>query len=197
MVERIRNAIVIYDKYFMLYTTSPYYILAVLLDPRRRLEYFKDNSKQDWADKRELGENIWLKTKYPNGVPPPPKTPGRKKQSRHETDDPISAFATAFDGLSWRTGKRSEDEFSDFIESAQHQLSKGQTALSFWLDEAQRTRWPLLSKLARDILSIPAMSAEDERVFSGARRTLSWERSMMGPVLLNRLECLKYWSKTR
>lgn len=41
-------------------------------------------------------------------------------------------------------------------------------ALQWWLDAQQRTRWPMLSHLAVNVLSIPAMSAEAERVFSGA-----------------------------
>ena len=33
--------------------------------------------------------------------------------------------------------------------------------------------------MAIDILSIPAMSDEPESVFSGARRTISWDRAQM------------------
>ena len=49
--------------------------------------------------------------------------------------------------------------------------------------------------MAIDILSIPAMSDEPERVFSGARRTVSWERMRLGPEMIERLECLKSWIK--
>jgi hypothetical protein len=47
--------------------------------------------------------------------------------------------------------------------------------------------------MAMDILSIPAMSDEPERVFSGACRTVSWERSQMEPKTLEMVECLKHW----
>jgi len=47
--------------------------------------------------------------------------------------------------------------------------------------------------MAIDILSIPAMSAESERVFSGARRTISWERSSLGATVVEQTECLKSW----
>jgi hypothetical protein len=50
--------------------------------------------------------------------------------------------------------------------------------------------------MAIDILSIPAMSAEPERVFSGARRTVSWERAQMDPETLEMTECLKHWKKS-
>ena len=47
--------------------------------------------------------------------------------------------------------------------------------------------------MAIDILSIPSMSAEAERVFSGARRTVSWERILLGSTSIERMECLKSW----
>ena len=70
-----------------------------------------------------------------------------------------------------------------------------QNALQWWCIQEHQQRWPLLSQLAIDILSIPAMSAEPERVFSGARRTISWERAQLSPEQLEKAECLKYWSK--
>jgi len=50
--------------------------------------------------------------------------------------------------------------------------------------------------MAIDILSIPAMSDEPERIFSGARRTVSWERAQMGAKNLEKVECLKYWKRS-
>ena len=50
--------------------------------------------------------------------------------------------------------------------------------------------------MAMDILSIPAMSDEPERIFSGGRRTVSWERAQMGAENLERVECLKYWKRS-
>jgi hAT family C-terminal dimerisation region len=47
-----------------------------------------------------------------------------------------------------------------------------------------------------DILSIPAMSDEPERVFSGARRTVSWERAQMRAETLKKVECLKHWKRS-
>jgi hypothetical protein len=47
--------------------------------------------------------------------------------------------------------------------------------------------------MAINILSIPAMSASPERVFSGACRTISWERMKLGADNIERGECLKSW----
>ena len=54
------------------------------------------------------------------------------------------------------------------------------SALKWWLEQRQQHAYPDLSRLAIDIFSIPPMSAEAERVFSGARRTISWERAKLG-----------------
>jgi hypothetical protein len=50
--------------------------------------------------------------------------------------------------------------------------------------------------MAVDILSIPAMSADPKRVFSGARRAISWERMSLGADTINTGECLKSWIRS-
>ncbi|CEJ83175.1 Putative TPR repeat protein [[Torrubiella] hemipterigena] len=55
---------------------------------------------------------------------------------------------------------------------------------------------PELSRMAVDILSVPAMSAEPERVFSGARRTISWDRCQLGAQTIKKGECMKSWIKS-
>lgn len=44
-----------------------------------------------------------------------------------------------------------------------------------------------------DILSIPAMSAEPERLFSGAKITITDRRNRLGSDVIEALECLKSW----
>jgi len=47
--------------------------------------------------------------------------------------------------------------------------------------------------MAINILSIPFMSTEAERVFLGARRTVSWDRMLLRSTNIERTECLKSW----
>ena len=49
---------------------------------------------------------------------------------------------------------------------------------------------------AIDILSIPAMSAEPERVFSGCRRTITWQQMRLGVKAVKEGECLKSWIRS-
>jgi hypothetical protein len=66
----------------------------------------------------------------------------------------------------------SEDEYEDYNSQESYDPGK-KGALVWWYQDTQRQRWPRLSLMAIDILSIPPMSDEPERVFSGARRTVS------------------------
>ena len=50
--------------------------------------------------------------------------------------------------------------------------------------------------MAIDILSIPAMSDEPERVFSGGRRIISWERAQLGAETIEKVECMKHWKRS-
>ncbi|KYK61934.1 HAT domain-containing protein [Drechmeria coniospora] len=65
--------------------------------------------------------------------------------------------------------------------------------LAWWLRDEQHERFPRLSNMAIDILSIPAMSADPERTFSGAQRTISWDRMLLGASTIEKGECLKSW----
>jgi len=40
------------------------------------------------------------------------------------------------------------------------------------------------------------MSAELEQVFSGGRRTISWERIRLGEDTIKFLKCLKHWIRS-
>jgi hypothetical protein len=48
--------------------------------------------------------------------------------------------------------------------------------------------------MVMDILSIPAMNDESGRIFSGARRTISWEKAQLRTENIEKVEYLKYWN---
>jgi hypothetical protein len=105
----------------------------------------------------------------------------------------------AFDQMAQKLDKyirpASQDEYQDYCSGEPYNIGK-MPALKWWCQEVQRKRWPKLSYMAIDILSIPAMSDEPERVFSGARRTVSWDRGKMEAETLEMVECLKHWKRS-
>ncbi|KAJ3453656.1 hypothetical protein MRS44_017903 [Fusarium solani] len=68
--------------------------------------------------------------------------------------------------------------------------------LKWWLEPAQRRRFPNLSMMAIDILSIAPMSTETERLFSKAKLTVTDQRGSMNIETLNLLECLRSWDRS-
>jgi hypothetical protein len=50
--------------------------------------------------------------------------------------------------------------------------------------------------MALDILSIPVISADPERLFSGAKITISDRRNRLGIETIQAIECLKSWMYT-
>ena len=72
-----------------------------------------------------------------------------------------------------------------------------QNPLQWWLLPTQQTKYPNLSCMAIDILTIPAMSDEPERVFSNAKLTLHELRSRLGMETLRAFECIKSWNKLK
>jgi hypothetical protein len=68
--------------------------------------------------------------------------------------------------------------------------------LKWWLESAQRRRFPNLSLMAIDILSIAPMSTETERLFSKSKLTVTDQRGSMNIETLNLLECLRSWDRS-
>jgi hypothetical protein len=47
--------------------------------------------------------------------------------------------------------------------------------------------------MAIDVFCIPSMSTEAERIFSGTRRQVTWDRSNMSARMVEACECIKSW----
>jgi hypothetical protein len=77
----------------------------------------------------------------------------------------------------------------------------------WWLKEAQnatvtdlinywkfkRNSYPRLASMALEILNIPAMSAEVERVFTSAKQTITDRRAHLKFDIIEACECLNHW----
>src|SRR5271156_4171809 len=84
-----------------------------------------------------------------------------------------------------------DDEYLDYAEG--QRLKQSPSNLYHWW--AQQTHIPSTQQMAYDLLSIPAMSAETERVFSDTQIYLSQRRRRMGADVLEALECENRWIK--
>ena len=59
--------------------------------------------------------------------------------------------------------------------------------------KAYESQWPSLTRMAFDMIAIPAMSSECERLFSSAKLLLLDRRARMKEDIIEASECLRYW----
>ena len=151
---------------------SPLYAASLILNPMCRKRYIEVNWPKKWV-KPTLAKVKKLWEKFREEVIPP-------SAFTLLYDDPTNHYKEpreldAFDRIALTlviTRPASQDEYEDYNMQEPYNPGK-QGALAWWYQDTQRQRWPRLSLMAIDILLIPLMSDEPERVFLGARRTVS------------------------
>jgi hypothetical protein len=122
-----------------------------------------------------------------------PSTTSMTLSTAQTTPNPAAKPPNDF--LEWLKDSDDEDitadEYARYI--AQPQVAGVKQGYKWWLEPTQQKNFPNLSIIALDILSIPAMSADPERLFSGAKITVSDRRNRLGIHTIEALECLKSW----
>jgi hypothetical protein len=99
-----------------------------------------------------------------------------------------SKFEKFLEGQSQNDPSTSGDEYDEWCKL---KPVKHHNALSYWVEN--RSRWPRLARMAMDIFSIPAMSAEPERVFSLAGAMCSPRRNRLKAESIQACQCLRSW----
>jgi hypothetical protein len=173
------------DEYYKKLDDSPAYAAALILHPQYRLDYFKESWKKH------------LK-KYLDPM---------KRSVRKLYDDNYLAIAKATQEVIPITESKEEDffalymerqlpstvidEYADYTEG--RRFTKPTSVLYNWW--AAQSHIPSMQQFAYDHLSIPAMSAETERVFSDTKHMISDTRYRLGPDIIEALECQNRWMK--
>jgi hypothetical protein len=172
-----------FDKYYSKTDKTSVYTAAVILYPSCRKQYIRQNwDKKHHKKAFDTVEKLW-KTEYSSKV-----TLDLPYNGPTIEPDVFDLFAHDLDVTASTT---IQDKYKAFANDTPFAING--TALNWWLEPAQQKRYPTLWQMAIDILSIPAMSSEPERIFSGARRTISWDRARLGGRNIERTECLKSW----
>ena len=153
------------DKYYSLTDTNPVLYAAVGLHPALKYEYFK----YAWAHHSEWIENaktavqkLWI-SQYKSRTPTPPAS-----FSNSVTSTTFPPHDLAYTVSHWRQKHMPhipvEDELEEFTSTACIVLVQNPRE---WWAQNQKD-YPRLSQMALDILAIPAISSEVERIFSSA-----------------------------
>jgi hypothetical protein len=173
------------SKYYNSSDEAPAYGTALLLHPMRRKKYITVNWDTSWVEPAlDAARKIWAKYK---------DLQVQDVEEEKETERELSEFEKLAEELDVTGEDDDEDEFERFVTIPPHKIAC--TPLEWWCKEEQRLEYPRLHRMAIDILSIPPMSDEAERVFSGVRRTISWDRARLGALIVEMTELLGNWNK--
>ena len=174
------------DKYYQMTDENPVYVAALVLNPRYKWAYINNNwAKKRWIKKsKKMMQELWDLYK-------PEDTDTTTSQPEPKTDNQFLLFLDEQDG----DVEVIEDEYSHYC--AQPVVKKLHDARDWWLQPTQQQLYPHLSKLALEILSIPAMSAEPERIFSATKLILTDCRNKLSMRMIEALACLKSWYKLK
>jgi hypothetical protein len=83
------------------------------------------------------------------------------------------------------------DEYTRYCEAPPHH--DFDDVRDWWLAPKQQAIYPNLSKMALNLLSIPAISAARERLFSSCKITITDRRNKLLVKVIEELECLRSW----
>ncbi|KJZ69673.1 hypothetical protein HIM_09274 [Hirsutella minnesotensis 3608] len=183
LVHSIHMGWFVLDKYYFKTDETPIYATALLLHPSKRLKYLRQNWQDDWhQDAIDKARQIWGQYKdLP--ISTPLKVP----------DDQVSAYDKLARSLDVTEACNDEDELEKFINGSPCKIAV--TPLAWWCREEQRIEYPRLHRMAINVLSIAPMSDKAERVFSGTRRTISYDRARLGAQIIEMTECIGNWNK--
>ena len=183
-----------------------YYAVATILNPQLRLLWFKDKWRRHpiWHQKAETSMEIVFQ-RYVDSVDrsdePQQPIELRRKSPGGLYNETLAVDTSLLTGARSYKRARKTTELSKYYDSiAQDIQEAGEESLlwgdplTWWQKVGQKT-YPTLYKIALDFLSIPATSCECERAFSGARRTVTFERNSLSGSTIEALQLQKDWLK--
>jgi hypothetical protein len=99
-------------------------------------------------------------------------------------------------GPAARTKKRTRltSELDEFMARTNKADLDVEDTLEWWVRHA--SDYPILSRMAFDLFSCPAMSAECERVFSQTKKVITDERNRLSSDTVAAIECQKHLLRT-
>jgi hAT family C-terminal dimerisation region len=199
LLSRISRAYDKFKTYSYKLEDSPYYAAARIFDPSCRTTWLKGNDNQ-WIHNGEAKfrkvKALW--DKFIREIPEielrTTSIEGKKNHAKDVKIEELDAFQQLkLKQRNQQARPQSQDEFESYCSQTPSYDLEGISPITWWTLESQQTLWPRLSVLAINVLSIPGMSDKPERKFSGARRTISWERAAFNMDTVEMTECLKDW----
>jgi hypothetical protein len=182
------------DDYYKMLDSLPLYMAALVLNPGQKLTFIE----RLWAGNRTWIENakkevkkLWeLGWKGRHSVMLSEIIPTGETYSHTHASTDFDDFDQFMNPPNLYTTQHTVhvDEYKKYLEIPAKQCDK---PLMWWKE--RQTEWPSLAAMAFDVLSIPLMSAECERVFSAAGYLVTGRRNHMKEDIIEATTCLRAW----
>lgn len=194
ILASITNSLVILEKYRGYMRDSAAYFAAVITNPSLKLELFKQKAPSFLYTAQRSVQNLWTKEyiEYTGNMNVSAYIPRREQGTSVE-----STGVNLSDFEQWITLPDSlpelpqSDSYMQYLSRPRVPPTHCRDLLGWWKDnqfaEGQVT------KLALDMLSIPAMSAKYERTFSSAEAMINSQLDNLLDDEVEASECLRAW----
>lgn len=180
------------DKYYALTSDTPAYVGALVLHPAFKWQYVQEHWDEAWWQPSKLAlENMW-KERYMPTVPETLSNHSPRPTQVKTPSQPPNKFSEWKHALYEKVPTSQHmDEYTRYCEALPHH--DFEDVRDWWLAPEQQAIYPNLSKMALNLLSIPAMSAAPERLFSSCKITVTDRRNKLSVKVIEALECLRSW----
>jgi hypothetical protein len=189
----VNNAWVKLDKYYDLTDRSVVYIAAVVLNPAHKWKYFEKHwaTKVHWlATAKKKFQALW--DQYQKDHPVPVVVPTTADLQPYRVQPLQIHMESLYSDEDDSTDGR--DNLERYLDSGRRKPPLGElyfNPIAWWTEK--RTEYPILAQLALNLLAIPAMAAEDERVFSSTGKLITADRNQLDEDSIEAVECLRHW----
>lgn len=188
----LRAAVAKLKLYYSKLSDCPAYYAAIVLHPRYR-NYCKvawSSEPAQLAAADAAFQQLWCLYRRTSTPRLPPRPVVRRSNA---IDDAVDAIIEAESDSDSETGDEYERWRACEPRWSRADFDREGNPVRYWL--SLRNKYPSLAQFALDILSIPASSAECERLFSELGDLLEPKRRKIGSQLLAALQCVRSWLK--
>jgi hypothetical protein len=191
------------NDYYMKLDETPVYYAALALHPTYRWKAIEKlwsghKDSRQWLDKaKHLLQEAW-RGKYQYLELPEESIPAPQAKRHCKGLNAFERFTqstrTADEVATEDEAKSSADEYTQWLSTPESADSDVEDPIQYW--HAHRHRYPRLSRMALDFLTVQAMSAECERLFSAGGRMVTPQRNSLDAEIISMSLVLRSWYRS-
>ena len=200
-VEDLRNAYILAENKLSKYyskTGTATLCACTFVDPRIRGAFWETYDMDD--DDNQYRQSAEDKVKRLLDRNYPEESTTNREQYRDDGNPLLwgsrrkdDLFQSELVRIATRATRPSEISAYGMTSIAEPRANANLDPLDWWGDHCMS--FPRIARMASDHLGIPSSSADAERVFSDARRIITFDRNAIHPRTVSKILCLKSWIK--